>query len=152
MVDKKMAQHSSTHRGIVLSSIDLPVKLLKTQKTQIENSEKMRRTFFHRFLRSGAETQRVHDYRIRQVRDLELRLPYRRRRYVCLVCGKRFAEKTFDIRLPMAATTPSKRSNASPSASESSPLSGQGFCLPLGRTPIFDKNRKRHPANGWMEK
>ena len=41
-----MAQHSSTHRGIVLSSIDLPVKLLKTQKTQIENSEKMRRTFF----------------------------------------------------------------------------------------------------------
>ncbi len=152
MVDKKMAQRSSTHRGIVLSSIDLPVKLLKTQKTQIENSEKMRRTFFHRFLRSGAETQRVHDYRIRQVRDLELRLLYRRRRYVCLVCGKRFAEKTFDIRLPMAATTPSKRSNASPSASESSPLSGQGFCLPLGRTPIFDKNRKRHPANGWAEK
>ena len=99
MVDRKMAQRSSTHRGIVLSSIDLPVKLLKTQKTQIENSEKMRRTFFHRFLRSGAETQRVHDYRIRQVRDLELRLPYRRRRYVCLVCGKRFAEKTFDIRL-----------------------------------------------------
>ena len=147
-----MAQRSSTHRGIVLSSIDLPVKLLKTQKTQIENSEKMRRTFFHRFLRSGAETQRVHDYRIRQVRDLELRLLYRRRRYVCLVCGKRFAEKTFDIRLPMAATTPSKRSNASPSASESSPLSGQGFCLPLGRTPIFDKNRKRHPANGWAEK
>ena len=78
MVDKKKAQRSSTHRGIVLSSIDLPVKLLKTQ---IENSEKMRRTFFHSFLRSGAETQRVHDYRIRQVRDLDLRLPYRRRRY-----------------------------------------------------------------------
>ena len=84
MVDKKMAQRSSTHRGILLSSIDLPVKLLKTQKTQIENSEKMRRTFFHRFLRSGAETQRIHDYRIRQVRDLELRLPYRRRRYVSI--------------------------------------------------------------------
>ena len=84
MVDKKMAQHSSTHWGIVLSSIDLPAKLLETQKTQIENSEKMRRTFFHRFLRSGAETQCVHDYRIRQVRDLELRLLYRRRRYVSI--------------------------------------------------------------------
>ena len=46
----------------------------------------------------GAETERVHDYRIRQVRDLELRgkplrLLYRRRRYVCPVCGKRFAEQ-----------------------------------------------------------
>ncbi|WP_418230862.1 ISL3 family transposase [Butyricicoccus sp.] len=48
--------------------------------------------------RCGAETDRVHDYRIRQVRDLELRgkplrLLYRRRRYVCPVCGKRFAEQ-----------------------------------------------------------
>ena len=46
----------------------------------------------------GAETERVHDYRIRQVRDLELRgkslrLLYRCRRYVCPVCGKRFAEQ-----------------------------------------------------------
>ena len=46
----------------------------------------------------GAETDRVHDYRIRQVRDLELRgkplrLLYRQRRYVCPICEKRFSEQ-----------------------------------------------------------
>lgn len=45
----------------------------------------------------GAETDRIHDYHIRQVRDLELRgkalrLLYRQRRYVCHACGKRFSE------------------------------------------------------------
>ena len=48
--------------------------------------------------RCGGVTDRVHDYRVRQVRDLELggkplRLQYRQRRYVCPVCGKRFSEK-----------------------------------------------------------
>ena len=47
--------------------------------------------------RCGGETDRIHDYRTRQVRDLELRgkpvrLLYRRRRYVCPACGKRFSE------------------------------------------------------------
>ena len=46
----------------------------------------------------GGKTDRVHDYRIRQVRDLELRgkplrLLYRQRRYVCPACGKRFPEQ-----------------------------------------------------------
>ena len=46
----------------------------------------------------GGKTARVHDYRIRQVRDLELRgkplrLLYRQRRYACPTCGKRFSER-----------------------------------------------------------
>ena len=45
----------------------------------------------------GAETKRVHDYRIRKLRELEIvgkktEILYRRRRYVCDRCGKRFAE------------------------------------------------------------
>ena len=47
--------------------------------------------------RCGGKTDRIHDYRVREVRDLELRgkpvrLPYRRRRYACPACGKRFSE------------------------------------------------------------
>ena len=47
--------------------------------------------------RCGQPTDQVHDYRVRQVRDLELRgkplrLLYRQRRYVCPACGKRFSE------------------------------------------------------------
>lgn len=46
----------------------------------------------------GAGTSRVHDYRNRTIRDLELRgkrtiLHYRRRRYLCPECKKKFAEK-----------------------------------------------------------
>lgn len=46
----------------------------------------------------GAATSRVHDYRHRTIRDLDLRgkrttLHYRRRRYLCPECGKKFAEK-----------------------------------------------------------
>lgn len=46
----------------------------------------------------GAATSRVHDYHNRTIRDLDLRgkrvtLHYRRRRYLCLECGKKFAEK-----------------------------------------------------------
>ena len=48
----------------------------------------------HSCKRCGGETVRIHDYRVREVRDLELRgkpvrLLYRRRRYVCPACGKR---------------------------------------------------------------
>ena len=47
--------------------------------------------------RCGGKTDRIHDYRVREVRDLELRgkpvrLLYRRRRYACPACGKRFSE------------------------------------------------------------
>lgn len=46
----------------------------------------------------GAETEKVHDYRIRILRDTQLRgkkltLEYRRRRYLCTACGCRFPEK-----------------------------------------------------------
>ena len=90
-----------------MSTKDYSAKLLEMEEVRIENLEEseqeivlqislVRRTQICR--RCGAETERVHDYRIRQVRDLELRgkplrLLYRRRRYVCPVCGKRFAEQ-----------------------------------------------------------
>ena len=89
-----------------MSGKDYSAKLLEMEGVQIENLEEtdqeivlqislVRRT--QSCERCGAETQRIHDYRIRQVRDLELcgkplRLLYRRR-YVCPVCGKRFQEK-----------------------------------------------------------
>lgn len=46
----------------------------------------------------GAATSRIHDYHHRTIRDLDLRgkrttLHYRRRRYICLECGKKFSEK-----------------------------------------------------------
>ena len=46
----------------------------------------------------GAGTERVHDYRIRHLRELEIvgkktEILYRRRRYVCECCGKKFAER-----------------------------------------------------------
>ena len=90
-----------------MSTKDYSAKLLEMEGVRIENLEESekeivlqisleRRTQICRCC--GAETERVHDYRIRQVRDLELRgkplrLLYRRRRYVCPVCGKRFAEQ-----------------------------------------------------------
>ena len=90
-----------------MSTKDYSAKLLEMEGVRIENLEEsekeivlqislVRRTQICR--RCGAETDRIHDYRIRQVRDLELRgkplrLLYRRRRYVCPVCGKRFAEQ-----------------------------------------------------------
>ena len=51
----------------------------------------------HNCPRCKAETDQVHDYRIRAVRDLSIRgkplkLLYRRRRYFCPSCGKRFSE------------------------------------------------------------
>ena len=45
----------------------------------------------------AAETSAIHDYRCRRIADLSIRnkpmmLHYRRRRYQCPCCGKRFAE------------------------------------------------------------
>lgn len=46
----------------------------------------------------GAKTQKIHDYRYRKIRNLDivgrrLTLIYERRRYACQECGKRFSEK-----------------------------------------------------------
>ena len=45
-----------------------------------------------------SETERIHDYRIQCVKDIDMRgvhtyLYQRKRRYVCGTCGKRFYEK-----------------------------------------------------------
>lgn len=52
----------------------------------------------HSFPRCQSETERIHDSRIQQVKDLDMNgvhtyLYLRKRRYVCGVCGKRFYEK-----------------------------------------------------------
>ena len=90
-----------------MSNLDCSAKLLEMEGVRIENLEETEREIVLQISlercaqvckRCGAETERVHDYRVRQVRDLELRgksmrLLYRRRRYVCPDCGKRFAEQ-----------------------------------------------------------
>ena len=90
-----------------MSTKDYSAKLLEMEGTRIENLEESEHEIVlqislvrrvHVCGRCGAETERVHDYRIRQVRDLELqgkplRLLHRRRRYICPVCGRRFPEK-----------------------------------------------------------
>ena len=90
-----------------MSTKDYSAKLLEMEGVRIENLEESEKEIFLQISlerrtqicsHCGAETERVHDYRIRQVHDLELRwkplrLLYRRRWYVCPVCGKRFAEQ-----------------------------------------------------------
>ena len=90
-----------------MSRKDYTAELLKMEGFEIEKLEETEGEILlqislerrpHSCKRCGTETDRVHDYRIRQVRDLELRgkplrLLYRRRRYVCPACGKRFAEQ-----------------------------------------------------------
>ena len=80
-----------------MSTKDYSAKLLEMEGVRIENLEETEREIVLQISlercaqvckRCGAETERVHDYRVRQVRDLELRgkpmrLMYRRRRYVC---------------------------------------------------------------------
>lgn len=89
-----------------MSKQDYTAELLQMEDVQVENFEETedeiilqisleRKTQVCR--RCGAETDQVHDYRIRQVKDLDLRgkplcLLYLQRRYVCPTCGKRFSE------------------------------------------------------------
>ncbi len=89
-----------------MSKKDYIAELLKMEGVQIEKLEENANGIelcvslqrkAQRCPRCGAETDRIHDYRTRQVRDLELRgqplmLHYRQRRYVCPCCGKRFSE------------------------------------------------------------
>ena len=82
-------------------------ELLKMEGVQIEKLDETEEEIIlqismerkmHICKRCGGKTDRIHDYRVREVRDLELRgkpvrLLYRRRRYACPACrGKHFSE------------------------------------------------------------
>ena len=89
-----------------MSTKDYSAELLKMEGVQIEKLDETEKEIIlqismerkmHICKRCGGKTGRIHDYRVREVRDLELRgkpvrLLYRRRRYVCPACGKRFSE------------------------------------------------------------
>ena len=89
-----------------MSTKDYSAEPLKMEGVQIENLEEIEEEILlqismerkmHICKRCGGKTDRIHDYRVREVRDLELRgkpvrLLYRRRRYACPACGKRFSE------------------------------------------------------------
>ena len=89
-----------------MSTKDYSAELLKMEGVQIEKLDETEEEIFlqismerkmHICKRCGGKTDRIHDYRVREVRDLELRgkpvrLLYRRRRYACPACRKRFSE------------------------------------------------------------
>ena len=89
-----------------MSMKDYSAELLKMEGVQIEKLDETEKEIIlqismerkmHICKRCGGKTGRIHDHRVREVRDLELRgkpvrLLYRRRRYVCPACGKRFSE------------------------------------------------------------
>ena len=89
-----------------MSGKEYTTELLKLEDAQIERMEETEEEIIlqislkrkmHNCPRCKAETDQVHDYRIRTVRDLSIRgkplkLLYRRRRYFCPLCGKRFSE------------------------------------------------------------
>ena len=89
-----------------MSTKDYSAELLKMEGVQIEKLDETEEEIIlqismerkiHICKRCGGETDRIHDYRVREVRDLELRgkpvrLLYRRRRYACPACRKRFSE------------------------------------------------------------
>ena len=79
-------------------------KLLEMEEAIIENVEKTDCFTYIRFHlpvheavcpHCGALTHRIHDYRVKILRDLPVqekpvRLKYNRRRYLCTQCGKKF--------------------------------------------------------------
>lgn len=89
--------------------MDYITKLLGLQEAKIENIEENNENIVislvmnrkkHKCPCCGAETDRIHDYRLQRVTDLDLRgkqvvLRLRKRRYVCPDCGKRFCENIF---------------------------------------------------------
>ena len=89
-----------------MSEKEYTTKLLKLEDAEIEKMEETEEEIIlqirlkrkmHRCPKCEAQTDQVHDYLFRNVRDLNIRgkplkLLYRRRRYMCPVCGKRFAE------------------------------------------------------------
>ena len=89
-----------------MSTKDYSAELLKMEGVQIEKLDETEEEIIlqismerkiHICKRCGGKTDQIHDYRVREVRDLELRgkpvrLLYRRRRYACPACRKRFSE------------------------------------------------------------
>ena len=89
-----------------MSGKEYTTELLKLEDAQIERMEETEEEIIlqislkrkmHNCPRCKAETDQVHDYRIRAVRDLSIRgkplkLLYRRRRYFCPSCGKSFSD------------------------------------------------------------
>lgn len=150
-----------------MSTKDYSAKLLEMEGVRIENLEESekeivlqisleRRTQICRHC--GAETERVHDYRIRQVRDLELRgkplrLLYRRRRYVCPVCGKRFAEQNtfvgrymrFTHRTGEKIMTLLRRRSSMKDAAKDAGVSISGVQRVLKIAPVSKPSRFRKP-------
>ena len=104
-----------------MSTKDYSAKLLEMEGVRIEKLEESEQEIVLQISlvrsvqgcrRCGAETERVHDYRIRQVRDLELRgkplrLLYRRRRYIAPFVGGASQRKTL---LPGDTCAAAKRS------------------------------------------
>lgn len=89
-----------------MSNQDIIRKILGLQDvivTKVEETEKEIEIYIelevkeHRCLCCGADTRHIHDYRIQRVADIPYRakaltLLYRKRKYVCPCCGKRFYE------------------------------------------------------------
>lgn len=89
-----------------MSQENYTAKILEMEEIEVEKiecTEKHRQISFHLPRRQhecpkcGCLTDKVHDYRVRKLHDLPLLgqaliLLYKRRRYVCPMCGKRFPE------------------------------------------------------------
>ena len=89
-----------------MSRKEYTTELLKLEDAQIEKMEENEQEIIlqirlkrraHVCPCCGKETNRVHDYHVRTVRDLSIRgkplkLLYSRRRYICPACGKKFSE------------------------------------------------------------
>ena len=90
-----------------MSRKEYTTELLNLEDAEIEKMEETEEEIIlqirlkrklHRCPKCEAQTDQVHDYLFRNVRDLNIRgkplkLLYRRRRYICPICGKRFAEE-----------------------------------------------------------
>ena len=108
-----------------MSMKDYSAELLKMEGVQIEKLDETEKEIIlqismerkmHICKRCGGKTGRIHDYRVREVRDLELRgkpvrLLYRRRRYVCPACGERFSEDNGSVGRYMRFTHRTARKN-----------------------------------------
>lgn len=75
---------------------DAEIEKMKETEEEITLQIRLKRKV-HTCPNCQAQTNQVHDYRLRTVRDLSIRgkplkLLYRRRRYICSACGKRFSE------------------------------------------------------------
>ena len=94
-----------------MSTKDYSAELLKMEGVQIEKLDETEEEIIlqismerkmHICKRCSGKTDRIHDYRVREVRDLELRgkpvrLLYRRRRYACPPAGSAFRKPTIFV-------------------------------------------------------